>query len=367
MNPIDIAMEEGVDTGVFPSAELLVAHRGTVVHHRHYGQSRAGMLYDVASLTKVISTTTLAMQSIAEGTLRLTDRLADLVPEVPRATHGGITVRHLLQHCAGYPAWQPYYQEVPVRVIGTPEARQMVLHGAAHEPLACPPGTRCCYSDIGYLLLGEVLERIGGAGLESLFAQHVAEPLDLVDTLYLPLPQSARSAPHAADHAIERRFAPTEDCPWRRQILHGAVHDQNCYAMGGVAGHAGLFSTAEDLHTYIHQFVACDRGHSEWIPSNIVRDFVRFRERLPSAEATWVLGWDTPAHHNSQAGRHFSRHSIGHLGYTGCSLWIDLEQDFWIILLTNRVHPSTTNEKIRAFRPTLHDVVYESAIARPIT
>ncbi|MBI2345871.1 MAG: beta-lactamase family protein [Deltaproteobacteria bacterium] len=363
MHPVDVAMKQAVDSGVFPAAELLVCRGGAIVHHRHYGQSREGTLYDIASLTKVISTTTLAMQWIAEGRLKLTDRMADHLPELPHDTHGAITIEQILQHCAGYPRWQPYYQEVPIRAIGTPEGRRIILESALREPLVYPPGTNCIYSDIGYILLGELLERIGGNGLEHLFVERIAEPLDLLNTGYCPLPSSERMIPRPADYAIDRRYAPTEDCPWRRKVLHGEVHDQNCYAMGGVAGHAGLFSTAEDLHAFVHQFAACDRGHSEWIPSAVVRRFLRFSDRLPAADATWVLGWDTPAHPNSQAGRHFSRHSVGHLGYTGCSLWIDLENDCWVILLTNRIHPSTTNEKIRAFRPALHDLIYEELLS----
>lgn len=362
MNQIDAAMDEAVDSGVFPSAELLVAHRGDVVHHAHYGKSREGTLYDIASLTKVVATTTLAMQAVADGRLHLTDRLVDLLPEVPKDTHGKITVRHLLQHCAGFPRWQPYYQEVPAASIGTTDGRKFVIGESAREPLEYKTGTQCKYTDIGFVLLGEILERTFEAGMETSFITNVAEPLDLVNTFYQPLPQSGRHIPHPADYAVDRRFAPTEDCPWRRKVLHGEVHDQNCYAMGGVAGHAGLFSTAEDLHAFVHQFVACDRGHSEWIPSGIVREFIRFSLRLPLEDATYVLGWDTPAHSNSQAGSHFSRHSIGHLGYTGCSLWIDLDADFWVILLTNRIHPSSTNEKIRAFRPALHDLIYEMLI-----
>ncbi|MBI4366365.1 MAG: beta-lactamase family protein [Deltaproteobacteria bacterium] len=363
MNAIDAAMEEAVATGVFPAAELLVTREAAIVHHAHYGHARRGMLYDIASLTKPVATTSVLMHAIAAGHLQLGDRLIDRLPGVPHATHTAITIGHCLRHMAGYPAWQPYFQEVPERTIGTPAGREMVVRRAMQELPVAAPGTACTYSDIGFILLGEVVERTEGHGLERLFDERIARPVGMTHTHFRPLPQSGRPMVAAGAKLSDRRFAPTEDCPWRRKTVHGEVHDQNCYAMGGVAGHAGLFSTAADLHRFAAAIHAADRGRSDCFAPDVVRALLRPEDPAPQG-ATWVYGWDRPAPHNSQAGRHFSRDSIGHLGYTGCSLWIDLEQDFWIILLTNRVHPSTTNEKIRAFRPLLHDVIYESLLVR---
>jgi CubicO group peptidase (beta-lactamase class C family) len=160
----------------------------------------------------------------------------------------------------------------------------------------------------------------------------------------------------------ERRFAPTEDCPWREKVLHGEVHDPHSFAMGGVAGHAGLFSTVQDLNKFVTELVKCYRGESDFIPQETVKQFLCFDEKLTYKKSSWLLGWDTPSSKNSSSGKYFSSESIGHLGYTGCSVWIDLKKDFWVILLTNRLHPSDTNQKIKLFRPHIHDIIFESLI-----
>jgi CubicO group peptidase (beta-lactamase class C family) len=154
-----------------------------------------------------------------------------------------------------------------------------------------------------------------------------------------------------------RRFAPTEDCPWRERVIHGEVHDQNAYALGGVAGHAGLFSTCGDIHSIVSELIKCYEGKSDWLENEVVREFIPEGKEKPFGNQ-FVLGWNRPSRENSASGHFFSPNSIGHLGYTGCSLWIDLTNKFWMILLTNRIHPSTTNQMIASFRPQIHDLAY---------
>ncbi len=350
------AMNEAVDSGVFPSAQLLVVKNGETILHEAYGNATLDTVFDVASLTKPISTTTLLMQLTADDKIRFDDCLQTSMPQCQCDTKKTMTVKHLLSHSSGLPSWQPYYQTVPTDDIGTPSGKLQIIDACCREPLVYETGQQSIYSDIGFILLGEMIEKITKKTLDKLFTERVALPLGLENTFFVPLNLRTYAPTHS-----RTSFAPTEDCPWRHKVIQGQVHDQNCYAMGGVAGHAGLFSTTTDINKFITELVRCYKGGNTFLSQEVVQRFLPFHQTL--FNSTWLLGWDTPAHINSQAGAHFSKKSIGHLGYTGCSMWIDLEKDFWIVLLTNRVHPTTTNEKIKSFRPYLHNLIFESLIA----
>ena len=370
---IDQAMEQAVERGVFPAASLLVGRGGEILHEGNYGKARTGTYFDIASLTKPISTATLAMQLVQEGLLKLNDTVYQWLGGARQAAHKKMTLAHLLSHTSGLPAWQPFYRDLPIDQVGTPTGKQHIVSSSLQEPILSEPGTQCVYSDLGYIILGEIIEQAGLASLDVLFQNRIATPLGLKDIFFTRniglsskeeksiVPGPCLSGRQAWSLVHQRRFAPTEDCPWRGHVLHGEVHDQNCYAMGGVAGHAGLFATALDLHKCITEFLKCYRGESDWISQNIVKQFIEPHFYTPTLlhSYTYVLGWDTPTFGSSSAGRYFSPHSIGHLGYTGCSIWIDLDKDFWVILLTNRIHPSVANEKIRAFRPRIHDLCWK--------
>lgn len=335
---IDQAMKQAVSLGVFPAASLLVGRGGgaegggEILHHAHYGKAREGTCFDIASLTKPICTATLCMISVEEGRLKLSDTVYQWLGGARQPEHRRMTVAHLLAHTSGLPAWRPFYREIPMHKVGTPEARAHIVNASLQEPVFREPGSQCEYSDLGFILLGEILQEAWGKNLDELFEEKVAKPFGLKETFFVSI-RKRRAA----------RFAPTEDCPWRGRVVKGEVHDQNAFAMGGVAGHAGLFSTAQDIHQLVLEFLKRHRGEN-WTPQH---------------PGNYVLGWDTPAFGSSSAGRCFSPHSIGHLGYTGCSVWIDLDKNFWVILLTNRVHPSTSNEKIKSFRPQIHNLVWK--------
>ncbi len=379
---VDTSMKEAVQNGVFPSAELLIARGGEIVHHNYYGDARSGTAYDIASLTKPVATATLIMMLYGEGTISPEQTLdhwfKDRVPEANR----GITIEMLMNHISGMPAWRPYYRELPSALVGTDEGKEFILSECLNEPREHEAGTTI-YSDLGYIVLGSIIERASGSSLDELFEQRIAGPLGLKNTLFVRNgPEMIRTTSRrtdttagqhfptaAAPHPKERppfrkRFAATEDCHWRSRVIHGEVHDQNAYAMGGVAGHAGLFSDARDLHGFILSFMKGFTAEG-LIPLTTLKRFFPLEDGLitPAMRGTFVGGWDTPSAKNSAAGHYSSLHSIGHLAYTGCSLWIDQEQDFWMILLSNRIHPSTTNEKIKAFRPHIHDLVYRELLS----
>ncbi len=379
---IDRIFEEAVSAGAFPAAELCAGRGGEIAYAAHYGNSRPETCFDIASLTKPFCTATVAMQLVAEGLLKLDDSVYQWLAGARQPVHRQITVRHLLNHTSGMPAWQPYYREMPSELIGTEAGKRLLLGECYNEPPVAEPGQKTIYSDIGYILLGEILEQAAGAPLDELFSRRVAKPLGLQESFFLRVKHGigGRRSYGSADQHVptpkhgfpgerrermageHRRFAPTEDCPWRERVVHGEVHDQNAYALGGVAGHAGIFSTARELHRFTAELTRCYRGESKWIPQPVVREFLQVNTQKPEGDA-FVLGWNRPSRRNSASGHHFSANTIGHLGYTGCSIWIDLNEDFWIILLTNRIHPSSTNERIKAFRPKIHDLIYDEVIA----
>jgi CubicO group peptidase (beta-lactamase class C family) len=333
-------------------------------------------VYDVASLTKAIATSILAMQAVRDGRLALAASVADLLPELASARDDdardtpdipyspdspedaswrrAMQVHHLLSHSAGFPAHRPFH-ELP----GVTRAR--ILRAAAREPLLHPPGRQSLYTDIGFMLLGWILERVAGdTGLERLFARGVAGPLGLSVTRFVRTDdggvERARLLGRGTVAATERLPARPPAAPGR--VLVGEVHDPNAFAMGGVAGHAGLFSNLDELDALAEALVLDWQGHGSerLVPRDLLREFW-----TPAGvpHSTWRLGWDGPARTGpSQAGQLLSRDAVGHLGFTGCSLWIDPERARWIVVLGNRIHPRVpTDGRFRAFRPRLHDAI----------
>ncbi|MBI3303807.1 MAG: serine hydrolase, partial [Deltaproteobacteria bacterium] len=236
----------------------------------------------------------------------------------------------------------------------TRSAREFVYTQLQREKLEAVPGQQAVYSDLGFMLLGAVIEEITGLGLDQYCRDKIFRPLGLQWTAFLNLEMMRR---HKLQPMLEK-FAPTERCPWRKRVLCAEVHDDNAYAMGGVAGHAGLFSTVDDLDRLVSCLTACYRGESTFLPSALVHEFWTRDGSVPGS--TWTLGWDTPSPEHSSAGELFSPQSVGHLGFTGTSLWIDLEQQVHVIVLSNRVHPRRDNDKIQAFRPVLHNAIMQA-------
>jgi CubicO group peptidase (beta-lactamase class C family) len=301
---------------VFPAAQLIAVDHFSLVFECAVGECEPETQFDLASLTKALSTTTLAMMAIEEGALALDDR--------PRSD---VSVGELLTHSSGLPAW---------KALGTTRAE--VLRAVAAEPLESPPGTVARYSDLGFILLGAAVENALGAPLDAAFARRVAEPL-AIGTTFNPR-EPLRCAPTEGD-------------------LRGVVHDENARALGGVAGHAGLFSTARDVSRIVHALVAAWHGVRSTSTPRLLPP-ARVRQMwTPSAVpgSTWCLGWDRPSATGSSAGERWPKDGVGHLGFTGCSIWIDPARARWVVLLSNRVHPTRANEAIRSFRPQIHDAI----------
>lgn len=359
------------DKAVFPGAVLLVARSGEVVFHRAFGArslipEKSPMLettvFDVASLTKAVVTTTLVMQLVDKGQLEVDRRLTRIFQTFGTFGKEQMTVRHLLAHCSGYPATTPFYKELATAdkgerlgIMCSRGAVDFVCTEIFRARLENMPGRVCKYSDVGFILLGIAVETLmGGKTLEKSAQAQIFQPLGMLDSGFIELAKIRRRGLEPVKDVI----APTAQCPWRGKLLWGEVHDDNAWAMGGVAGHAGLFSTAQDLHLFASEMIRCYHGRGTLVEKDTIRRFWQLDGTVPAS--TWALGWDTPSKNASSSGRYLSTRSVGHLGYTGCSLWIDPERELELILLTNRVHPSTENNLIREFRPQIHDVVMET-------
>jgi CubicO group peptidase (beta-lactamase class C family) len=332
---------------VFPGAVLAVTHGGALVALKAFGRftyeaSSPEVLdttpFDLASVSKAVATTSMAMLLFEKGLLPLDAPVRQFLPEFATGDpkRECVTVRMLLAHSAGLPAWQDLYHRH--------QKPLPLLQEVATTPLAYTPMSLSQYSDLGFILLGVILERLEGASLAS-FCQHaVFEPLGMRSALYNPPPE------------LRAKIPPTmNDTVFRRRVIQGEVNDENASVLGGVAGHAGLFANAADLSVLaeclLHGGLA---GRTRLFRESTVELFTA-RQSLPRGTSR-ALGWDTPSQ-PSQSGRYFGPRSFGHLGHTGCSLWCDPARHLSITLLGNRTWPDRANERIKQFRPLLHDAV----------
>jgi CubicO group peptidase (beta-lactamase class C family) len=290
------------------------------------------------------------MKAVAEGRASLEEPLGDRLPlPLPLARQ---PAWHLLVHASGLPAWAPLYEELDRaarqgRVAGDRSARRTWLRQrVAETPLESSPGQSSVYSDLGFVVLDWWLEQIFGERIDGVLRRCVLDPLGLEETGYVDLDAPRRDAPE--------QFAATERCPYRGRVISGEVHDLNTWAMGGISGQAGLFSTARDLHRLLGALWGAWTGAVDSpLPGEVVRRFW-----TPLSGRTFRLGWDGPSEEGySSAGSLMPRDAVGHLGFTGCSLWLVPTIGFWAIFLTNRIHPSVTNQGIRECRPALHDLI----------
>lgn len=368
---VEDAIDAAVGRGVFPGAVLLVREADRVFYLRAFGRRASeadaapmteSTIFDLSSLTKALATSVAVMLLVRNGKIRLDDRVTRFFHNfgVHGKTH--VTFRQLLSHSSGLAAWRPYYKEIVhieqregrVNFVGSRGAKEFVYQQIQRERLDAPPGTQAIYSDLGFMLLGAVIEEVSGQTLDRYCHDKIYRPLGLRTTAFvdLMLLRTRRLAP------ITEMIAPTERCPWRKRVLCGEVHDDNAYAMGGVAGHAGLFSSAADIDTILCRLEACAAGRDDLLPAELIQTFWRIDGTVPGS--TWALGWDTPSPQDSSAGTRFSPQTVGHLGFTGTSIWIDLERHRHVILLSNRVHPTRDNNAIRELRPVVHDLINQA-------
>ncbi len=350
MKLVDAMMQKAVSENVFPGGVLLVSKNGTIRFYEAYGYANVftqlpmtkSTLFDLASLTKPLATTLAVMRLIQRRKIALEKTVGDILPQLKHGSKEHIQIGHLLGHCSGLPDYRPYYLELCH--LKPPLRKSALRDFVGREPLVNPVGKEVLYSDLGFMLLAWIIETTAGNSLNRVVEEEIYLPLGLKDLFFVDL--------HAGKN--NQQFAATEKCPWRGRVMEGAVHDENAFVVGGVAGHAGLFGKAMDICRLLEgiMYTYQERNADSIFTPNLVKRFLTCQ-----GSKSRTLGFDTPSTQDSSSGEYFSKNSVGHLGFTGTSFWMDLERSIIVILLTNRVHPTRTNEKIKAFRPQLHNAV----------
>jgi serine-type D-Ala-D-Ala carboxypeptidase len=341
---LDSLMNGAVRDSVFPGASLAVIYRGKTVYHKAFGRltydaksapADTTTIYDAASLTKAVVTTSIAMQLVERDSLDLQAPVSRFRPGFAANGKSRITIEQLMRHVSGLRA-HTYFAET---CANTDE----VLQAIDRDALVFAPGTKTEYSDLNFILLGNIVEQVTGRSLAANFRERFSAPLGMNSTMFTPPP------------SLAQRIAPTgEDGVWKLPRPRPLVNDQNAALLGGISGHAGLFTTTGDLCRMVRMLMnGGELDGNRYIKASTVRMFLRKTE-WPRA-----IGWDSVTTGKSSAGTRFSEKSWGHLGYTGTSIWVDPEKDLAVILLSNRVWPTAENIKIRKFRPVLHDTVVE--------
>jgi len=361
-------LDGGVREGAYAAAVLQVARDGEVLFERSAGYARAASLFDIASLTKPL-TAALFLVLSQEGHLSPDGIAAEILPFTsPDPRTREIRFAHLLSHTSGLPAWLPLYEKAAAETAdgrtlsGAAEGHDLILAEVLSLPLSRDPGAGWEYSDLGYMLLGRAIEVAGFRSLDRLLASMVTGPLGMRETRFLPLA--------ALSECETGRLIPTGWSEVRQREKAGEVDDENAAAMGGVAGHAGLFSTAGDLFLFAREIVRARKGEGRVLSRSSAARMTTRVAQPPGCPRT--LGFDTPTPPHSspkrdspgktpcsQAGALAPANAVGHLGYTGCSMWIDPDRETSVILLTNRVVFGSDNRKLSALRPRIHDAVWK--------
>ncbi len=356
MKKIHSMMQQALEKKVFPGGVLLAAGEGEIRFFRAYGfaniytgrKMKKDTVFDLASLTKALATTLVFMKLADSGKMDTEQTLKNCLPESAGSDKAKIRIRHLLTHSAAYPAHRPYYLQLD---SFRPETRKSALRKMLlREKLPGPPETKTLYSDLGFMLLEWIAEKAVRLPPDRFLAENIYGPLGISSLFF-----------QSGDAVRKGDFAATEFCPWRKRLLTGEVHDENAGAVGGAAGHAGLFGTAESVFHLTEHLLECFGNFhpSPLFSADTVRYFLQ-----PFGDTGRSLGFDRPAPRGASCGDYFSENTVGHLGFTGTSFWMDLERSSVVILLTNRVHPFRENIRIRKFRPSLHNAVMETLFVK---
>ena len=347
-NPISI-INKAISDSIFPGVQVFVSKNNQIVLNKSFGSYTYDndspkvtneSIYDVASLTKVLSTTPVVMKLIQKKMLGLNYPISDFYPEFNKDKKSNITIRHLLTHSSGLPPYIEYYK------MGY-ESKKQIINDIINQELIYDPGQKFMYSDLGIILLTDIVEKITSSTLDKLSEKYFYKPLKMENTYFNP------------EEIKKEKIVPTEfDDYFRNRLLQGEVHDENAYILNGISGHAGLFSTSNDIakmsQMFLNNGVLYGRRH---LKSNIIKNFIK-RENHNYDRA---IGWDTPSRNgNSSAGDYFSDTTYGHLGFTGTSMWIDPEKEIIVILLSNRVHPTRNKKGIYKFRRDFHNSLLQN-------
>ncbi len=366
---VDRAIQGGILGGqkIFSAAGAIASKQGAIFHRGIYGQlnfetvpkkTTFDSLFDISSLTKPLSTGLAVLTLSSKGRIGLDQPVSRFLKDAVGAPWDQIKIEHLLDHTSGLVSHKPYWETVKNEdekaerksTLTTPAAEARIRELVLKTPPQRPVGEASIYSDLNFMILGWIVESITGKRLNAYVQNEIYKPLGLTNLFFVDMNDHKR--PYA-----KREYVATENSRWRRKTLIGEVHDPNAWAMGGVSGHAGLFATVDEVHRLGQLFLDSYMGKPDapFHPATVRRFFTRSKR---AANRTWALGWDTPSPRDSLAGSRMSRSAVGHLGFTGCSIWIDLQNEGVTVLLTNRAHPSPEGKDdwMRKFRPHVEDL-----------
>ena len=353
-----------------PGAVIYVGLGGELVYSKAFG-CRAltpepsamfeEVVFDIGELTQALITTTLCMKLIDRGALEVDRKLSRVFQSFGILGKERMTVRHLLNHTSGYPVNIPFFRRI-AKADQSERMGMMSSRGAVEEvyteifraKLDNIPGKVMKPSDVGFMLLGHAIEIISGTPIDKFAQRSIFLPLELRSTGFVKLSSLKKDKLEPVSEVI----APTGHCSWRNKQICGQVFDENAWAMGGVAGHAGLFSTADDIFKLVNELADCWHGRSPFLSRGVIEQF--WRRDSANPDDTWALGWNTAGFEGSAAGRHFSRFSVGRESRTGCSVWMDLERDLSVLLLSNQHHAHPEGNRTKEIVPIINDLVVEA-------
>jgi serine-type D-Ala-D-Ala carboxypeptidase len=351
-------IEMAISQGIFPGAVLLCAKNQKILIHESYGMAdifekremRKDSIFDLASLTKPLATTLALSRLIETGQVFLDQKIGSIIEAFKTSPKSEITIDMLLRHTSGLPAHREYFKKI-IRTDENP--RQYLRDLLVREDLENKIGETQVYSDLGFMVLSWVIEKITRQRLDRFVSDQIYFPLEIEDLFFLEIDSKSEKFTHHRPKMVA-----TQKCPWRKKVLVGEVDDDNAWAVGGIEGHAGLFGNAGSIHKLCCELLnALQNKPTRVLAPDIINSLV-----LKKNHHDMVAGFDTPSKDNSSSGKYFSKSSLGHLGFTGTSFWIDPEIGMIIVFLTNRVHPLRANEGIKKFRPQIHDLILSELI-----
>jgi len=351
---ISRAIEKAILQGIFPGAVLLCAVNQKIVLHESYGMAdifekrkmKPDSIFDLASLTKPLATTLCLSKLIERGQISLNQKIGSILKEFKISPKSDITIDMLLRHTSGFPAHREYFK----KIIKTDKNPQLYLRQLLAEEVLENRIDECqVYSDLGFMVLSWIIETIACQRLDLFVAEQIYSPLEIDNLFFIDLELKKNKV-----NQYQKRIVATQICPWRKRLLKGEVDDDNAWSVGGIDGHAGLFGDAISIYKLCCEILNALQGKPTKVLSpDIIKAFVLKKNRHDM-----VAGFDTPSKKNSSSGQFFSSSSVGHLGFTGTSFWIDPETSIIIVFLTNRVHPLRFNEGLKKIRPQIHDLIY---------
>jgi len=351
-------VRNAISQGFFPGAVLLCAKNRKILFHESYGQAdifekrkmRKDSIFDLASLTKPLATTLAISKLIERNQIFLDQKIGSILYEFKTSLKADITIDMLLRHTSGLPAHREYFKKI---IKAKENPRQFLRHLLACEVLENKIGEHQVYSDLGFMILSWVIEEITSQRLDQFVSKQIYAPLEIDGLFFLETDPKGKKLIQ-----YQKKIVSTQRCPWRKKVLAGEVDDDNAWAVGGIEGHAGLFGNAASIHKLCNEILnALQNKPARVLRSDIIINFVSRKK-----QHEMVAGFDTPSKLNSSSGKYFSKSSIGHLGFTGTSFWVDPETGIIIIFLTNRVHPLRLNEGLKKFRPQIHDLIFTELI-----